>query len=92
MNRPPPFVGEHDTAATVLAVDQPRLRVANLAARRQLEAQESTVALQVDPIAANHLAAFTHRQHCGTVNVTPELHRCRMCGSPVSFEGLDFGI
>ena len=37
-------------------------------------------------------AAFTHGQHCGFVNFMPEPHSWPMCGSPVSFEGLDFGI
>ena len=70
-------VGEHDTMLVAFVFDDPRLRIGDLAARRQLQLQESAGVFQVDTAAANDLAALAHRKHCRAIDVVPELFDLR---------------
>ncbi len=72
---PAGVVGEHDTVLAAFVFDDPRLRIGDLAAGRQLQLQESAGAFQVDAAAANDLAALAHGKHGRAIDVVPELVR-----------------
>ena len=75
-----------------LVFDDARLRIAELAAARQLQLQERADVFQVDAAAADDLAALAHRKHCRAIDVVPELDVFGMRSAPFGFERLNFRV
>ena len=86
------IIAKDDAGLAVLVLDEPRLRIGNLAARGQLQLQEGPAVFQIDTTATDELAAFLNGEHGGTVDGAPELFDPRMSRAPFVFEAFNLGI